>query len=104
MDAVQPDLSLNENINNGRRTGARVALRLQPNDQFSITPRLHYQDIAMDGWNRIDAYNILANPYTTTRPAMTLGARQHFTEVEERSQTRSCWAMSRSRTISAAWR
>ena len=51
MDAVQPDLSLNENVNNGRRTGARVALRLQPNDQFSITPRLHYQDIAMDGWN-----------------------------------------------------
>ena len=37
----------------------------------------------MDGWNRIDAYNILANPYTTTRPAMTLGARQHFTQVEE---------------------
>ena len=83
MDAVQPDLSLNENVNNGRRTGARVALRLQPNDQFSITPRLHYQDIVMDGWNRIDAYNILANPYTTTRPAMTLGARQHFTQVEE---------------------
>ena len=83
MDAVQPDLSFHENVNNGRRTGARVALRLQPNDQFSITPRLHYQDIAMDGWNRIDAYNILANPYTTTRPAMTLGARQHFTQVEE---------------------
>ena len=33
MDAVQPDLSLNENVNNGRRTGARVALRLQPNDR-----------------------------------------------------------------------
>ena len=27
----------------------------------------------MDGWNRIDAFNILANPYTTTRPAVTLG-------------------------------
>ena len=63
--------------------GAHVALRLQPNEQFSITPRLHYQDVAMDGWNRIDAYNILANPYTTTRPAITLGARQHFTQIEE---------------------
>ena len=83
MDAVQPDRSIHENVNRGRRTGARVALRLQPTDQFSITPRLHYQDVSMDGWNRSDAYNILANPYTTTRPAITLGARQHFTQVEE---------------------
>ena len=42
----------------------------------------------MDGWNRIDAYNILANPYTTTRPAMTLGARQHFTQVGDAAVVR----------------
>ena len=83
MDAVQPDLSVNENVNGGRRTGARVALRLQPSDRFAVTPRVIYQDVSMSGWNRIDAYNVLANPFTTTRPAVTLGERQLFTQIDE---------------------
>ena len=37
----------------------------------------------MDGWNRIDAYNILANPFTTTRPAVALGEREQFTQIDE---------------------
>ena len=37
----------------------------------------------MDGWNRIDAFNILANPFTTTRPAVTLGEREQFTQIDE---------------------
>ena len=37
----------------------------------------------MDGWNRIDVFNILANPYTTTRPAVTLGERELFTQIDE---------------------
>ena len=83
MDAVQPDGSINEDVNGGRRTGARVAVLVQPNERFSITPRVIYQDVSMDGWNRIDAYNILGNPFTTTRPAFTLGERQLFTQFEE---------------------
>ena len=83
MDAVQPDLSLNENIDSGRRSGARLALRLEPNDRFAVTPRIIYQEVSMNGWNRIDAYNILANPFTSTRPAVTLGEREHFTQIEE---------------------
>ena len=83
IDAVQPDLSIRENVDSGRRTGARVALRVQPNDRFAFTPRIIYQDVAMDGWNRIDAYNILANPFTTTRSAVTLGEREQFTQIDE---------------------
>ena len=83
MDAVQPDGSTNEDVNSGRRTGARVAVLVQPNERLSITPRVIYQDVSMDGWNRIDVYNILANPFTTTRPAFTLGERQLFTQFEE---------------------
>ena len=83
IDAVQPDLSVRGNVDSGRRTGARVALRVQPNDRFAFTPRLIYQDVAMDGWNRIDAYNILANPFTTSRPAVTLGEREQFTQIDE---------------------
>ena len=83
IDAVQPNLRVEENVDSGRRTGARVALRVQPNERFAFTPRLAYQDVAMDGWNRIDAYNILANPFTTTRPAVTLSERQQFTQIHE---------------------
>ena len=83
MDAVQPDLSVHENVNGGRRSGARVALRLQPSERFAVTPRVIYQDVSMQGWNRIDAYNVLANPFTTTRPAVTLGERQLYTQIDE---------------------
>ena len=83
IDAVQPDLSVNENVNDGYRTGVRAALRLDISDRLSITPRLVYQRVGTNGWNRIDDFNILANPYTTTRPAVTLGGRTQFTQLEE---------------------
>ncbi|MEM8960722.1 MAG: TonB-dependent receptor, partial [Acidobacteriota bacterium] len=83
MDAIQPDLSVEEDVNSGDRTGARVTFRFEPNENLTITPRLLYQEVEMDGWNRIDDYNILANPFTTTRPAVNLGDREQFTQIEE---------------------
>jgi iron complex outermembrane receptor protein len=83
MDAVQPNFQVNQDVNGGSRTGVRAAVRIAPSAEFSVTPRLVYQKVHMDGWNRIDAFNILANPYTTTRPGVTLGERQLFTQIEE---------------------
>jgi iron complex outermembrane receptor protein len=83
MDAVQPDLSVNEDVNTGDRMGVRVAVRIAPNERLTVTPRLVYQKVEMDGWNRIDAFNILANPFTTTRPPVSLGERELFTQVDE---------------------
>ena len=83
MDAVQPDLSVREDVNSGDRTGVRIAIRSQPNDRLTITPRLIYQEVEMDGWNRIDDFNILANPFTTSRPPVRLGERQLFTQFDE---------------------
>jgi iron complex outermembrane receptor protein len=83
IDAVQPDLTTEENVNDGFRTGLRASARITPSPQLSITPRLVYQRVGMDGWNRIDDFNILANPFTTTRPAVTLGGRTQFTQLEE---------------------
>lgn len=83
MDAVQPDLSVDENVNSGERTGARWAMRFEPSENVTVTPRVMFQELTMDGWNRIDDFNILANPYTTTRPAVDLGERQLFTQFEE---------------------
>ena len=83
IDSVQPDLRLEQDVNTGDRTGVRAAIRIAPNDRLAITPRIVYQKVATDGWNRIDAFNILANPYTTTRPAVTLGERESFTQIPE---------------------
>lgn len=90
MDAVQPfgssrpgESSVIKNVNSGNREGVRVALDLAPAENLTITPRFVYQNIAMDGWNREDVFNILANPYTTTRPAITLGGNRQFTQIPE---------------------
>jgi iron complex outermembrane receptor protein len=83
IDAVQPTLSVDDDVNEGNRAGARLSFLFQPSDKLSITPRLLYQEVDMDGWNRIDAFNILANPFTTTRPKVTLGDRRQFTQIGE---------------------
>jgi iron complex outermembrane receptor protein len=83
IDAVQPDLSVKKDVNDGYRSGVRAAVRLEPNDRLTMTPRIAYQNVSMDGWNRVDTFNILANPFTTTRPAVTLGERQQFTQLQE---------------------
>ena len=83
MDAVQPNFTVNKDVNGGARTGARVAFRLSPSGRFTITPQLVFQRVKMDGWNRIDAFNILANSYTTSRPPVHLGDRELFTQINE---------------------
>lgn len=83
IDAVQPGLRVKEDVNSGDRSGARLAFKFQPNDRLTITPRVQYQKVSTDGWNREDVFNILANPYTTTRPAVSLDEREQFTQIEE---------------------
>ncbi|MEM7480673.1 MAG: TonB-dependent receptor [Acidobacteriota bacterium] len=83
IDAVQPGLRLDEDVNGGDRTGVRWSFLIRPNERLKITPRLLYQEVDMDGWNRADAYNILGNPFTTTRPAVDFGEREQFTQIGE---------------------
>jgi iron complex outermembrane recepter protein len=83
MDAVQPDLSVKKDVNSGTRAGGRLSFLFKPNDKLSIVPRILYQKVDMNGWNRIDVFNILANPYTTSRPAVTLGDHRLFTQIKE---------------------
>jgi len=83
IDAIQPGDFINEDVNEGTRFGVRASLRYEPNDQLSITPRIIYQEVDMDGFNREDAFNDLANPFTTTRPAITIGEYQQYTQLQE---------------------
>src|SRR5438067_10333929 len=59
IDAVQPDLSVKKHYNDGYRAGVRGSMLFKPTDKLSITPRILYQKIDMNGWNRVDVFNIL---------------------------------------------
>src|SRR5262249_24532691 len=83
LDAVHPSLKTKKDVNSGERTGGRLAFLFKPDPKLTITPRVIYQDVEMNGWNRIDVFNILANPFTTTRPPVSLGERKLFTQMPE---------------------
>ena len=57
-----------EDVNGGNRTGLRAALTIG-GDNWSITPRVIYQELTTDGFNRQEVYNLFANPHTTDDPA-----------------------------------
>ena len=83
IDAIQPDGSIKKDVNQGTRSGARLALLYAPNENLRITPRIVYQKLETDGYPRVDLFNILANPYTTTQPRVTMGDRQQYTQQRE---------------------
>jgi iron complex outermembrane receptor protein len=84
IDAVQPGGKVNSDVNGGSRLGFRASMLIQPIEQLKITPRVVYQTIDVDGFNRVDIFNIFANPYTTTRPPVRLGDLQQFTQLQEK--------------------
>jgi len=86
IDATTPSGGTDQDVNTGNRFGGRAAVRIAPNERWTVTPRIVYQKVEMDGWNRIDAFNILANPYTTTRPPVSLGVGASGGAVTERKE------------------
>jgi iron complex outermembrane recepter protein len=83
IDSVYPGRGVREDVNSGTRTGVRASLRFEPSDALSITPRIVYQKLETDGYPRIDVWNILGNPYTTTEPAVEIGGRRQVTQITE---------------------
>jgi len=83
VDAIQPDGTVKTAVNDGDRAGARLSLLIKPTDELSITPRVVYQELDTNGFPRTDLYNILANPYTTTQPPVTIGTRRQYTQQDE---------------------
>ena len=83
IDALGEGGKRKDNVNDGSRRGARAALLFKPSETISITPRLVYQEIKAGGFNRQESFNLFANPYTTTRPAITLGEREQYLLLDE---------------------
>ncbi len=72
-----------DDVNSGERYGGRLALTFEPSDNFSITPRLVYQKVTADGFNRQDIYNLYGNRFTTTRPQITYDEREQYLLLRE---------------------
>jgi iron complex outermembrane receptor protein len=71
IDALREGGGRDEDVNDGSRTGGRIALTFEPTENIKITPRVLYQEVEANGFNRQEVYNLYANRFTTTRPAVT---------------------------------
>ena len=67
-----------KDVNEGERTGGRLSFTIQPTRDVTITPRLVYQKVTADGFNRQEVFNLYANPFTTTVAPVTFGDRQQY--------------------------
>lgn len=76
IDALGPGGG--KDVNSGDRTGGRLSFTFQPTRDVTITPRVIYQRVTADGFNREEVYNLYANPFTTTVPPVTFADRQQF--------------------------
>ena len=62
VDALGP--ADGKNINDGSRVGTRVSLLWEPTPDIKLTPRVIYQQIRADGFNREEVFNLYLNEHT----------------------------------------
>lgn len=89
VDALREGGGRDEDVNSGERYGGRVALLIRPSENVSITPRVVYQEITANGFNRQDVYNLYANNFTTTRPRVVFDKREQYLLLRERFRDRT---------------
>lgn len=78
LDALGEGGTRREDVNSGSRTGIRAALGMELGDNVYVQPRVIFQEVSADGFNRQERFNLYANPHTTTRPAIQLGPREQY--------------------------
>jgi iron complex outermembrane recepter protein len=84
IDAYREGGGFDEDVNDGSRTGGRIALTFQPTENITITPRVLYQEVEANGFNRQEVYNLYGNPFNTTRPRITFREREQYLLLDER--------------------
>lgn len=60
IDAIGP--AGGDNVNDGDRFGGRLSILFEPSDSIRITPRVIYQEVKANGFNRAERYNLYYNP------------------------------------------
>ncbi|WP_260484379.1 TonB-dependent receptor [Sphingomicrobium flavum] len=70
-----------QDVNDGMRSGGRIALTYEPTDTVRITPRVVFQNISTDGFNRQEVYNLYGNAFTD--PPVNLPEREQILLLRE---------------------
>lgn len=88
IDALREGGGVTEDVNDGQRSGLRLSFAMQPTPNLSITPRFLYQHTEVNGFNRQEAFNLFANPFTDPgaingRQPVTFQERQQFLMLDE---------------------
>ena len=82
IDAIGP--AGGKNINDGTRYGGRISLLWQPVEELKITPRIVYQKIEADGFNREERYNLYFNEFTSPGSFRGPGKRSQYLLLREK--------------------
>ena len=81
IDALGP--AGGKNVNDGKRYGGRISLLWEPTDQLRITPRIVYQKVEADGFNREERYNLYYNQFTSVGSSDGPGKRTQYLQLRE---------------------
>ncbi len=82
IDAIGP--AAGDNVNGGTRLGGRISLLWQPVEELRITPRVVYQRIEADGFNREERYNLYFNQFTSVGSPDGPGKRTQYLLLREK--------------------
>jgi iron complex outermembrane recepter protein len=82
IDAIGP--AGGKNVNDGERYGGRISLLWQPVEELKITPRVVYQKISVDGFNREERYNLYFNQFTSVGSPEGPGERAQYLKLREK--------------------
>jgi iron complex outermembrane receptor protein len=86
-DAIGPGGG--KDVNEGERTGGRLSFTFKPSKDLTITPRIIHQKVTADGFSREEKFNLYANRFTTTVPAVTLQERQQYLLLREKFEDKT---------------
>ena len=89
IDAVGP--AAGKNINDGSRVGGRVALLFEPTPNIRITPRVVYQEVQANGFNREEFYNLYDNQFVTEND-LGKGKRKQYLKLREKFRDKTALA------------
>jgi iron complex outermembrane receptor protein len=79
IDALGP--AAGNDVNGGSRVGGRLSLLWQPVEEFKITPRIVYQKVKANGFNRQEEFNLYLNEFTT--PSHEYDKREQYLLTRE---------------------
>ncbi|KUO56948.1 MAG: TonB-dependent receptor [Sphingomonadales bacterium BRH_c42] len=70
-----------KDVNDGERYGGRIAIKIEAGDSVTLTPRVIYQKVEANGFNRQEIFNLYYNEFQTN--PQTFDEREQFLLLRE---------------------